>query len=110
MPMSGRAAQFAPFAALDGLDTAIRETARITGRYVELTENEQMELSRIIHRAINLGISVTITHFIPDRKKPGGRYCHKTTRIKEFDGYRRCLVLGDGGNIPLKHICSVHIP
>ncbi len=30
MPMSDRAAQFAPFAALTGYDDAIRETGRIT--------------------------------------------------------------------------------
>ena len=33
-----RAAQFAPFAALTGLDAAVEETARLTEQPVELTE------------------------------------------------------------------------
>lgn len=32
MPMSDRAAQFSPFAALTGYDSAIRETGRLTTR------------------------------------------------------------------------------
>lgn len=38
MPMSDRAAQFSPFAALVGYDAAIKETARLTERKLELGE------------------------------------------------------------------------
>lgn len=41
MPPADRAAQFAPFAALKGYDTAIRETARLSGLSEE--EGEQTE-------------------------------------------------------------------
>ena len=38
MPMSDRAAQFAPFAALTGYDAAIKETGRQTDVRIELDE------------------------------------------------------------------------
>ena len=38
MPMSDRAAQFAPFAALTGYDAAIKETGRLTDEKIELDE------------------------------------------------------------------------
>ena len=36
MPMSDRAAQFAPFAALTGYDAAIKETGRLTDDKIEI--------------------------------------------------------------------------
>ncbi len=38
MPMSDRAAQFAPFAALTGYDSAIKETGRLTDEKIEMDE------------------------------------------------------------------------
>ena len=40
MPLIDRAAQFSPFAALTGHDAAIKETARLTDRKIELDEYE----------------------------------------------------------------------
>ena len=44
MPLSDRAAQFSPFAALTGHEAAIRETARLTDTFVELGEERKQEL------------------------------------------------------------------
>ena len=41
MPIADRAAQFSPFAALTGHDAAIKETARLTDRQIELDENSK---------------------------------------------------------------------
>ena len=46
MPMSDRAAQFSPFAALTGYDAAIKETGRLTDTKIEL-DDEELHLSLI---------------------------------------------------------------
>ena len=46
MPMSDRAAQFAPFAALTGYDAAIKETGRLTDDKIELDEEALTALHR----------------------------------------------------------------
>ena len=52
MPMSDRAAQFSPFAALTGYEDAIDETARLTDARVELGESavEELESSSGLYR------------------------------------------------------------
>ena len=46
MPMADRAAQFAPFAALTGYDSAIKETGRLTDERIELDEEALTALDR----------------------------------------------------------------
>lgn len=72
MPILDRAAQFAPFAALSGHDAAVRETARLTDRKVELDENAKAILDeklRILQEAPPEQQEVTVTYFLPDQKK-----------------------------------------
>ena len=46
MTMAERAAQFSPFAALAGYEDAVRETGRLVGRRVEVSEGEKAVLDR----------------------------------------------------------------
>ena len=50
MPVSDRAAQFSPFAALSGHGSAIAETARVTRERMELDEDEWYNIKYIFHR------------------------------------------------------------
>ena len=45
MPLADRAAQFSPFAALSGHGDAIRETARLTDKKMELSEDQREHLN-----------------------------------------------------------------
>ena len=77
MPMSDRAAQFAPFAALTGYDSAIKETGRQTDERIELDEEALTALDiryQLLMDALNEAPKVTITYFQPDERKAGGKY------------------------------------
>ena len=86
MSLYDRAAQFAPFAALPGYDDMIAEEARPVARRIELSEEEQEQLNQklnLISDAIAAGTKpvVSITIFIPDLLKDGGRYETVTEKI-----------------------------
>ncbi len=93
MSMYARAAQFSPFAALTGHDAAIAETARLTDKKIELSEEQLNDLNfklGYLMDNIKSELEVTITHFVPDNKKIGGRYDTVTgvvRRIDEYEGY-----------------------
>ena len=77
MPMSDRAAQFAPFAALTGYDAAIKETGRLTDEKIELDEEALTALDmkyQFLMDALDDAPEVTITYFQPDERKAGGKY------------------------------------
>ena len=67
MPVSDRAAQFAPFAALTGYGDVIKETARQTDAKPELSEDEKEILDYKIQLACGLSgekPGVRITYFV----------------------------------------------
>ena len=97
MSMIDRGAQFSPFAALVGYDAAIAETARLTGRRVELTEGEQLRLNEQIRELLEKPLPrASITHFVEDLRKEGGEYVTEICSIKKQDPYGRGLILEDG--------------
>lgn len=104
-----RAAQFAPYAALTGYDGAIRETARLTNREIELDEYEIERLDRQLWEIRNSKeiISAAITYFIPDRKKQGGSYVTVCCEIEKIDEYSGSVILTDGQKIDIKKIINI---
>ena len=77
MPMSDRAAQFTPFAALTGYDAAIKETGRLTDERIELDEEALTALDRkyqLLMDTLDDAPEVTIIYFQPDERKAGGQY------------------------------------
>ena len=50
---------------------------------------------------------VTITYFVPDKKKSGGAYVDITGVVKEFDEYERCIVVTDKKKIPIEQIRAI---
>lgn len=112
MSASNRAAQFSPFAALTGYDGAVQETARLTTRREELTEDAQALLDEKLqclreqtHRSERPVI--TVTYFQPDERKEGGSYETRTGALKKIDEQARLLVFGDGTAIPVSEITEL---
>ena len=110
MPLADRAAIFSPFAALSGHGDAIRETARLTERRMELDEDAKAELDRrqaVLLEHLGEQSEVTVTWFRPDERKEGGAYLTTTGRLKKIDALGRRLVLLDGTGIPLEDVADL---
>lgn len=110
MPESDRAAQFAPFAALTGYGAAIKETARVTEKKIELDEEEKELLDRKLEElAVHLPEQpeAVITYFQPDARKEGGSYQKFSGRIRKIDFFRRVLVMTDRTEIKVDDIIAI---
>ena len=76
MSIHDRAAQFAPFAALTGHSEAVSETARYVDEKIDLGEDAIKEIQdalNYIQEHITESPQVTITYFVADGRKRGGR-------------------------------------
>ena len=109
MSAENRAAQFAPFAALTGYGAAVKETARLTDKRLELDNDQKLLLSdkvQFIQENIKACPEVAITFFQPDEKKDGGAYVTVSGLVKKVDGYERKIVLVDGTRIPIDEVTA----
>ena len=108
MPMSDRAAQFSPFAALTGYSDAIDETARLTDRRIELSEEESAELDYKQQYLSTLDSpTVTVTYFVPDERNIGGAYVTLTGSLQRIAEIERTMVFNDGVRMPIAEIISI---
>lgn len=104
MSLSDRAAQFSPFAALSGYDAMIREAARLTEPEAVRSDADKERLNRKLTRiagaiADHCHPEVTVTYFIPDARKAGGRYEDMAGAVKRLDPVERKIVFFDGNLI-----------
>ena len=105
-----RAAQFSPFAALTGYEDAVKETARLTNKRVELDESSKAILNDrlcMIQDTLEDQPQVSITYFKPDNKKDGGAYITTTGGVKKIDEYENIVLLQDGTKIPIDDIAEI---
>lgn len=113
MSIQDRAAQFAPFAALSGHGAAIRETARLTDRRIELEEDQLVilneQLQKIMDR-VGERPEVSVLYFKPDGKKDGGAYVTVTGRVKKIDEIEHVVVFVDKTAIPIGDILDISYP
>lgn len=113
MSMADRAAQFSPFAALTGHGAAVSETARLTDRKAELSEDIQglLDLKQhLLLEHIDEQPEISVTWFQPDARKEGGQYRTVTAHLQRVDAYARLLVLTDGTRIPLDDVADLQCP
>ena len=110
MPMSDRAAQFAPFAALTGYGAAIKETGRLTDERIELDVEALSALDmkyQLLMEALDEAPEVTITYFQPDERKAGGKYVSAVGTVKKIDDFERGITMRDGTRIPMDDVLSI---
>lgn len=110
MSRADRAAQFSPFAALTGYDAAVRETARVTERRIELDEGVKAELNarlNCILEHLPEHPQVSITYFVPDEKKSGGAYRTVTGAVRKLDSFAKTLTLVDGTVVSMEEMVHV---
>ena len=112
MSAQDRAAQFAPFAALTGHEEAIRETARLTESRRILSEERIAVLNeklQILAEHPDRRDPVSITYFLPDKRKEGGAYITHTGIVHRIDSYERTVNMEDGTVIPIGEISEIII-
>lgn len=110
MSQVDRAAQFSPFAALTGHEEAIEETARRTTEKIELSEEDKARLDRNYQwfkQNIASHPVVSVTYFVPDEHKQGGRYLQMTGELKKVDEYKRTLIFMNGTTISLEDVLEL---
>ena len=110
MSQLDRAAQFSPFAALTGYEAVVEEAARLTDARSELTEDMKTVLNSKMQRIVDSLANepfVTVTYFVPDKKKEGGAYVNASGIVKEIDEYARCIIMTDGTRIPIEQVRAI---
>ena len=112
MPVSERAAQFMPFAALTGYGEAIDEAGRRTEERMELEEDAVWALDeklRMIQERAAQKPEISVTFFRQDARKAGGAYVTVTGRNRKIDQYEKNLVMEDGTKISMKEVAELYI-
>ncbi|NLN05886.1 MAG: YolD-like family protein [Clostridiaceae bacterium] len=110
MSRQERAFQFSPFAALTGHDSAVKETARLTDKRIELDDYMKDVINqkiRLIAEWISDQPEVSITYFKPDEKKAGGVYDSVKGYVRKIDEYKRTITMSDNTTIPLDDIVEI---
>lgn len=111
MSAHNRAAQFSPFAALTGHESATAEAARLTDKKIELDEYTKANLSDRLFKIqdqIDEHPEVSITYFKSDKKKSGGAYITVTGCVKKIDEHERTIKMQDNTIIKISDILEIN--
>ena len=108
--IESRASQFAPFAALVGYDKQVKETARLTTNKIEI----DVGLKEILNNKLNYlnehlkeNIEVSITYFIKDSKKDGGKYITEVGIVKKINNVEHSIKLINNKVILMNDIINI---
>lgn len=105
-----RAGQFAPFAAVTTHEAAVKETARLTDKKVELDEYSKEKINRkliYIQDHISDEYEYTFTYFVADELKQGGKYESKSGVVTKIREYENTVVFADKCEIPIDDILII---
>ena len=105
-----RAAQFNPFSALTGYDDMVKEVSREVNEKIEICEDKKEEINNKINYLIKeskLDSYITITYFLRDNTKEGGKYFKYTGKIKKIDNINKKIILNNGKVISFYDITEI---
>ncbi len=104
------AAQFSPFESLTGYEDVVEEAARATDNRVYLDEDEKIRLSEMLTEILKHSDDkpeVTITYFVADGKKDGGKFATVKGTIKKYREFENKIILDDGTVIATEDITDI---
>lgn len=110
MSMSSRAAQFSSFKALTGFDAEIDEASRYVDSMAELTEDELENLNNAFRLLSETGSGqpeISITYFVHDTSKNGGKYMTVRGKFRFLDMGVRMLKFTDGTAVAVDDIVDL---
>ena len=110
LSIESRASQFSPFAALTGYDDEVKETARITDRKIIIDDGLKEVLNdklNYLNDHIKECSNVSITYFVKDNKKEGGKYLTKQGIIKRIDTVNEIIKFSDNITISMDDIINI---
>ena len=110
MPISKRAAQFAPFEALNGCKEEIEELVRYVDPKQVLSEDQRDELDEKLRKIIleeEQHPRIKITYFEEDEKKDGGKVKTVVGKLEKVDVIRGSIVLTDNNAISLRSLTDI---
>jgi hypothetical protein len=58
----------------------------------------------VIEQHIKEQPSITVTYFLPDDKKAGGRYVTVSGNVRKLDGLKRVIIMADRTKIPIEDV------
>lgn len=104
------AGQYAPFAALTGYSDDVKETARLIDKKIELDDCLKEIISNKLNY-IDINIKnepvVTITYFIKDTKKSGGKYEEITEKVRKINIFDNYILLYNNVKINIPDILDI---
>ena len=107
---SKRAGQFAPFAALTGYDSDIKEAGRLTQRKINLTEDEISKIDiKLQYLETNKDEYFTIKYFIGDKYKLGGSYNSIHTKVKKINRHNSFILTDENIKIDFINIIEINL-
>ena len=106
-----RCKQFMPFSALTGYKDAVKETERLTEKEIILDDEKKeildIKLNKITNK-IDQKPTITITYFIKDDLKIGGKYKTITGIITKIDSYKGIIQINNQ-KITINNIIDITI-
>ena len=110
MSIEARAAAFAPFAALKGHASSVRENARIVDEKLSLSSDASVEINNkllFIEDNLDKKLQITLNYFIKDKRKNGGAYQQLSGVVVKINHEQLNITMSSGEIINIDDIFDI---